>query len=363
MSLAPVAGAQNAVVLYGNVDAGVAVLRNDAPGGGTLKALASGMNSASRWGMRGSEDLGGGLSAIFQIEAGIDLDVGAAKPFAGNPGTATPTLPNGTTGTGFNRRSYVGLESKSWGGLRLGRDYTAIYYSLVDADVMRLGMFGNLQQIIAPGGGSERFARASNAIFYNSPRVAGVVGRAFYSLGSEGSGGPGALPKDANRFFGVEADYASGSLFVTASYQQLAFPVVAGAAFTGATADRKDALVAAKYSFGNYAVGTGYWKMGSPQSVTDTWLGASAAFGLNTFFVQVQRLRQDNPAGEARRGTVLALAYTYTLSRRTALYASYGQTNNNATGAFGVTSSDFALAAGGAGADPSALGFGIRHNF
>lgn len=354
--------AQSSVTLYGTLDGGFALLRSGAPGAGTLTAITSGINSGSRWGIRGSEDLGGGLKAIFQLEAGLELDTGAAKAFSGNPSTATPTAPNGVSATGFNRRAYVGLQS-DYGTLTLGRDYTPFYFAALATDIFRLGMFGNLQTIVGPAGGSERFARVSNAVFYTSPEFNNIKARAAYSFGSEGAAG--GLPDDANKFFGLSAEYAKSGLVLTASLQQLKSPVVGGtpAAFTGAIVNRLDGLIGAKYSFGDFAVAGGYWKMGSPQNATDAWLGVSMDIGRGSVMAQVQRLRQDNPAGAERKGTAFGLGYVHNLSKRTALYASYGRVSNNATGEFAVASSDVSVAAGVRGANPSALGLGIRHNF
>ena len=356
--------AQTSVSLYGTVDGGVALLRSGAPGVNTLVAVTSGINSGSRWGMRGSEELGGGLKAIFQLEAGFESDTGAAKAFSGNPSTATPTAPNGVSAIGFNRRAYAGLQS-DYGTLTLGRDYTPLYFAALATDIFRLGMFGNLQTLVGPAGGSERFARVSNAVFYASPEFNGVKARAVYSLGSESAGSAGGLPKDANRFVGLSAEYARSGLVLTASFQELKYPVVGGApvAFTGGTANRRDGLLGAKYSFGDFEVASGYWKMGSPQNATDAWLGASMSIGSGLVIAQVQRLRQDNPKGAERKGTAYGLGYIHNLSKRTALYASYGRVSNGATGSFAVTSSDVSVAAGVPGANPSALGFGIRHSF
>lgn len=359
-ALTPLVAAQG-VTLYGTVDGGIALL-NGGAGTSTIKAVTSGVSSASRWGVRGSEDLGGGMKAIFQLEAGLDLDTGAAKSYSGNPGTATPTAPNGLAGTGFNRRSYVGLEG-AYGRLALGRDYTPGYFAAMGSDIFRLSMFGNLQQIVQPAGGSERFARVSNALFYTSPRLGGFVGRAAYSLGSESAGGANALPKGANTFIGIGSEYAVGGLTLNASYQELKFPVVASSAFTGQNAKRKDVLVGGKYSFGDFAVTAGYWRIGFPQNASDAWLGASMKVGAGTVLAQVQRLRQDNLTGAERQGIVFGLAYSYLLSKRTSLYASYGRVSNNSTGVFAITSSDVSAAAAASGADPSALAFGIRHSF
>jgi predicted porin len=351
------------VELFGTADAGVVNAHGTSPAG-SVNALASGILAPSRWGLRGSEDLGGGLRGIFTLEAGLDLDTGTAKAFAGNPATATPSAPNGTTSTGFNRRAFVGLVS-DFGTLALGRDYTPVYYSAYIGDVLGLGSFGNIQQILQPAGGTERFARASNGIFYTSPAFGGFQARAAYSFGSESPGGAGALPKHANEFIGIGVDYKSGALSVGTSFQQLRLPVVGGtpAAFTGELQRRNDALLGIKYAFGPVTLGGGYWTVNKPLRASDLWLGMSYQAGQGTVTAQVQRLRQDNPSGGQRSAAVLSLAYVYALSKRTTLYASYGRVNNNETGAFGLVSSDFSLAPSAAGANPSALGLGIRHNF
>jgi predicted porin len=236
------------VTLYGTADAGVTLSRSGAPGSGTVRGLSSGVATASRWGIRGREDLGDGLAAIFQLEAGLDLDTGSTKTFSGNPSTATPTAPNGTPTTGgFNRRSFVGLQGR-FGTLAFGRDYTPVYYAGLEGDIQRYGLLGNLQAAVPLTGGSERWARISNGVFYTSPQWKGLTGRAAYSFGSESGGGAGGLPKRANQFVGVGGQYTGHGLTLTASYQELDYPLVGGtpAAFTGSTARRKDAMLAGR---------------------------------------------------------------------------------------------------------------------
>ncbi len=83
--------------LYGLVDAGVEVVNHASATGGTVTRLTSGGMNTSRWGIRGSEDLGGGLKAVFQLESGIFIDNGTVD---------TPSsVPSGL----FRRQSYVGL--------------------------------------------------------------------------------------------------------------------------------------------------------------------------------------------------------------------------------------------------------------
>lgn len=365
--------AQSNVTFYGTVDAGVAYTDNGAaaPKASNALSVTSGVLVPSRWGFQGSEDLGGGLKAKFQLEAGFDSDTGALKTYAGNPSTATPSAPGGASIAGlFNRRSYVGLEG-NFGSVSVGRDYTPLYWSVLDTDVQKLGLYGNVQEVVLLSGtGSDRFGRASNAIFYVSPEMSGFQGRAMFSLGSESAGGAGAAPKDANQMWAVSGRYLTGGFLVSGAYQQLQLPTVAGvgtaAVFTGATGVRKDTTVGAKYIFGNFSVAGGYFQAKQPIAHSDTsdvWLGGTATLGTGTVLVELQRMRQDAAVGAAQKGTVFALSYVYPLSKQTSLYASSGMLKNSATAAFALVASDPAVAAAAPGSTVKALALGIRHNF
>ncbi|MDF6681443.1 porin, partial [Escherichia coli] len=110
---ATTAFAQSSVTLYGVADAGIEYLSNvpsASPGGSNQVRMTSGNMSTSRWGLRGVEDLGGGLKAIFELESGISFDTGAQ---------------NNSTRL-FDRSAFVGLGSK-YGQLTLGRQTTPMY--------------------------------------------------------------------------------------------------------------------------------------------------------------------------------------------------------------------------------------------
>src|SRR5437867_13122615 len=103
------ASAQSSVTVFGVVDVGVAHLSGD---GVSKTGVSTGGANISRWGFRGTEDLGGGLAASFWLEAGLDVDTGSGKGAGG--------------GLSFNRRSTVSL-SGSIGEVRLGRDDAATF--------------------------------------------------------------------------------------------------------------------------------------------------------------------------------------------------------------------------------------------
>src|ERR1700739_2517468 len=101
------AHAQSSVTLYGIVDEGFNINTN--AGGKHLYNLSSGVLQGSRWGLRGTEDLGGGLSAIFVLENGFDVNTGKL----------------GQGGLMFGRQAYVGLSSR-YGTVTLGRQYDSV---------------------------------------------------------------------------------------------------------------------------------------------------------------------------------------------------------------------------------------------
>ena len=366
----PLCHAQSAsnITLYGVVDAGVSYIDNGAATRSNSVALSSGVLTASLFGFRGVEDLGGGLKAKFQLEAGFDSDTGASKTYASNPSSATPSATGGAAVSGlFNRRSFVGLEG-GFGSVTLGRDYTPLFYAARDSDVTGLTLYGNLQQtVFLSGTGVERFARASNAVFYESPDLAGFKGRAMFSAGSESAGGAGAPPSDANRMWGVNGTYAKDGLVLAGAYQELKLPLVAGtpAAFTGSSGTRKDHWIGAKYTFGAYSLSAGYFlaKQVTNRDNTDVWLGGSAKLGAGTVYANLQHMKQEAAVGAAATANVFGLGYVHPLSRRTSLYASYGQVNNSANAAFLLIGNDPVTAPGALGAGIKAVTLGIRHFF
>ncbi len=108
------AHAQSSVTLYGIVDAGIAYVHNaqNANGGNasSLVKFSSGNLSGSRWGLRGTEDLGGGLAALFQLENGFNIGTGAL----------------GQGQREFGRKAVVGLSSSTYGTVTLGRQYDPV---------------------------------------------------------------------------------------------------------------------------------------------------------------------------------------------------------------------------------------------
>jgi predicted porin len=194
--LAGIAHAQSSVTLYGIADAGLTYTSNAA--GKSQIALTSGNGAGDRWGLRGDEDLGGGLSAIFQIESGF-------------------SIVNGTTsqgGTMFGRQAYVGLGSRGAGTLTLGRqtalsnDFVAHFSSGSTWAAAGTGYgahVGDLDNLVA-------LNRTNNSVKFTSAAYRGLTFAGVYSFG----GVAGAMSQ--NQIWEGGANYANGPLKFAATY-------------------------------------------------------------------------------------------------------------------------------------------------
>jgi predicted porin len=335
-----------AVTIYGIVDGGVEYARTSA--GATtparsLKSVVTGSQSASRLGLRITEDLGDGLRASAVLEHGFDVDTGSV------------------TGTAFwGRDAYVGLGGK-WGELRLGRTYTPGFWVLVSGDVNRLGFYGNAGGFARLGPSGQ--TRAANGVNYISPSLGGFVLRATYAFGESAS-----APTDAGRFMAVAGEYTKGPLYAGVFHhvRRDVFP-----AESTTSASTRFSGVSARYDFGSFGLGAGLARFdpAGPDSATSGvtgswWLGASVRVGVGDVRLTAGRLRTDLPTGEDPSGTMFGATYNHPLSRRTFLYATLGSMDNNDAGRFVLEASSRAVALPiSAGADTRGIAAGIRHTF
>ncbi len=169
------AHAQSSVVLYGSLDAGVGYVSNVA--GSTKVLMIQGNTQPDRWGLRGREDLGGGLAAIFQLENGFYTNTGA---FA-------------TANTLWNRAAYVGLASNRYGTITLGRQTPLQFDWLDPLSTAYLAMSwyafhpGNIDGLAATGN-----VPYNNAIKLKSPSWGGFTAAATLALGNTTNFGTGA---------------------------------------------------------------------------------------------------------------------------------------------------------------------------
>ncbi|PXW14575.1 porin [Paraburkholderia caballeronis] len=185
-AFAGVAHAQSSVTLYGVADAGL-LYTNNVKGDHVYQLSTA---NSSRWGLRGSEDLGGGLSAIFTLENGYTIGTGGMSQ----------------GGLLFGRKAFVGLSSKTYGTLTAGRQYSAsndansIFGSGADWAASGLG-YGTRAADVDNVDTSNRI---QNSLKYTSPTWRGLTVGLLYSFGGQA----GQFSK--NSVWDVAASYANG---------------------------------------------------------------------------------------------------------------------------------------------------------
>jgi predicted porin len=240
--------AQSSVTLYGIIDEGLAF--NSNAGGGRQYSMSSGVIQGNRWGLRGREELGAGLAAVFQLENGFDPSTGKL----------------GQGGLGFGRTALVGLSSP-YGLVTVGRQYDSVvdylgplevgdqwggYYAAHPADIDN---FNNT-------------FRVNNAIKYTSPTISGVTFGGVYSLG----GVAGDVTR--NQLWSLGVGYVNGPVTLGAAYLNSRNPNVGF--FGNSTSGTPSAANAAQPS----PVSSGFASARTYQSVG---AGGAYTFGAATF--------------------------------------------------------------------------------
>ncbi len=211
---AGVAQAETSVTLYGILDTGYGYqnFKNNHEGAdyrARSSGLRSGFVNGNRWGLKGAEDLGGGLSAIFTLENGFNIGTGSLDG-----------------GNMFNRQAFVGLSSDQWGALTLGRQYSAGVDTSMGEEMNGLGNFDK----VAGGMGWGSGTRVNNSFKYTTPSFSGFKGVLMYGTGSTANSNStwvirdGNLPntdvKDRGARLSVGASYSNGPLGIGAAYDR-----------------------------------------------------------------------------------------------------------------------------------------------
>lgn len=328
------------VTVYGGLDTGIANFDSGAAGVSSFTRSVNNVYYTSRLGFRGTEDLGGGLKAMFQLERTLGPSEGLdAKPAAGSA----------ATGGVFDRESIVGI-SGSFGEIVFGLT------DLSDAQGLEsiVGQAGNMSDALSIDGSSEQEGSdTKNAIRYTLPELMkGLTVKVGYASGNDFD----ATSDGRATEMSLSAVYRSGPLTVG-----VGFATVDGAT---AVAEEDFMTFGASYDFGVASVGLYY---GSGDAETDsnsektkqTILSAKIPLqdGLSVQGAY-HSLRHEATTNQKANGTTLALVKDF--SKRTSAYGFYQRIKNGAAAAaFGGA----IVVAPTAGNDPSAFGFGIVHKF
>ena len=348
--------AQSNVTLYGIIDVNFQYNDPDASGASSTRGINSGHQSGSRWGVRGSEALSPNLNAVFTLEGGYTADDGMM----------------GQGGRLFGRQAWAGLAG-GWGTVVAGRVAT------FSSGTGSFDMFGNTDPFLTGFGDSSLGStfssagalRLDNSVLYQSPTFGGFKFGAGYSF--NGNGQEAAGSGNNNRIWFLGANFARGPFFAAVTYDviDLNDSAAAGSATTPArpanASDQKHLQVGATFDLKFLKLHAGYAKEDNHYLTTglapdpvagedaDAWMAGVTVPLLGGSLLGSYQKRSGDPVGvclgtflptggcsvalttRERDVDVWAIGFTYPLSRRTNLYATFsdrdgeGFANNDIT--------------------------------
>ncbi|QET02355.1 MULTISPECIES: porin [Cupriavidus] len=316
--------AQSGVTLYGQADMFIGGIKNPGTGERAFVANSGGMQT-SYWGIKGSEDLGAGTRAIFDLNAFYRTDNGRVGRFDGD--------------SMFSRNAFVGLENNNFGSLKLGRNTTPYFVStiifnpLVDSYVFSPMVFhtyltsGNAQ-VFDPGIIGD--SGWNNSILYSTPTWGGLTANFIYGLG-ENAG------NYSQNKWGGNVTYFNGNFGATLAFQQVKFdnapfdvtnstnPLLTGvskqtAVQGGVSYDFRIVKLFAQAQYIKTSISAA--NPNGDIKHTNGQVGASVPVGAGAVLATYAYGKTENAVADFKRNT-FALAYDYNLSKRTDLYAAY----------------------------------------
>ncbi|GLU33620.1 porin [Trinickia caryophylli] len=359
--------AQSSVTLYGIVDTGIEYVSHaNAAGDRVIRMPAVTGEFPSRWGLRGTEDLGGGYSAVFTLESGFNMRDGSS----------------GQGGRLFGRQAFVGLKSTTYGTLAFGRQYAMTYLAIQGADIIGPDIYGmgSLDAYIPN-------ARTDNAVTYLGSYKGFTLGLG-YSFGRDSAGTgnspgqgtcAGSVPGHATecRDWSVMLKYDSQYFGVAASYEEERGGTNAAANFfdgvtptvlTSAADKDARAHLSAYAQYAGAKIGAGWvgrrvvtQSPAVPDVRSNLFFVGASYLVLPTLVVDGEVYRIVNSEHDTR-ATMGTLRTTYLLSKRSSVYAQVAYLANSAK-------ARYAVSGGGSGTTPGAgmgqtgVMVGIKHMF
>lgn len=353
------------VTIYGVLDASYNRVDNDQSAAGVDGTSTNQIvSNNSRLGFKGTEDMGNGLSAVWQIENTINVD-GGATSFA-------------------SRNTFLGLSGKTWGTVILGKHDTPYKLATRSLDLFQDGVADNRNLM---GGASSVGAvatfdgRQNDVVAYISPDFAGFHAAIAYVAGAENATTSGVDKGDAWSAMGM---YKNGPWMGSLAYERHNFGS-AGTGSLGAVANKEEHAwkLGVGYSVAAFDLGLVYEK--TSDDVRGTALcgvagatGTGDCYGHNAWHltgaykfgnnaVKLAYTRADDlEAADNTGANQWSVGIDHNFSKRTKIYALYTRLNNDDNVAYtigSVTSNRVNLPGTGLGADPSAFSLGVRHSF
>ncbi|TAM52465.1 MAG: porin [Paraburkholderia sp.] len=314
-AFATMAHAQSSVTLYGLIDAGITYTNNQ--GGHSNWQQSTGSVNGSRWGLRGSEDLGGGLKAIFTLENGFGINNGTLKQ----------------SGREFGRQAWVGLQSNQFGSVTLGRQYDDVVQYLGPLALTGTQYGGTYFAHPFDNDNLDYSFRINNSVHFQSANYGGFKLGALYGFSNT------AGQFSNNRAYSIGASYTWNGLNVAAAYMQLnndTNALAQTAASPGAVTGDATFVAGRQRTWGaglNYTFGPATAGFVFTQTRLDNALGVNAgsAGTSGTLALPGGGARFNNYELNARYALTpaisLAGAYTYTDSTIGSVHPSWNQFN------------------------------------
>lgn len=305
-------------------------------------------SNSSRFGVKGSHDMGGGMTGMFQIESGVNL-VGSSVP-DGNGGNAT--------GQVFSRARdmFIGLGG-NFGTVKAGRMGGAnqwVYDSNLFAD--QLGDAGNFNSGTGVGG------RLDGILMYETPDMSGFkAGLTYIPAASLDTGAT-----TGNSSYGTKLDYANSGFGAHLAHFKVSTTTAA------VETENKNTSVAGSYDFGNGMVTAQYVNTkvdtAGAASTTRKVYNVGGKFNVSSNgAIKAQYSNADDVTGTPNSGAnMIAIGYDHKLSDAMELYVVYAKTDNDIAAAFTADNYGHGGKAGGlavAGEDPRGFGVGLSYNF
>jgi predicted porin len=344
--------AQSNVTIYGVVDASVDVTNAGDSATQTGVHTTKISSNTSRIGFKGSEDLGDGLKAVFQLETAFNAD--------------------GTSATNLNsRNTFVGLAGDNWGRVILGR-YDTPYKTSTRAWDLFADHLGDNRNLMGGANGAAAIPfdnRASNTVRYDSPNWGGFNLAVAYVDNAETvvTSAPKGSAWSASGSYTINSDWSliaayekHNNLTSFTTLDEKAWKV--GGSFKTGPFQASAIYEKTDDDFGAASLGHKAWTVSGGYSVTASDL-------IKLAYTKAGKLDGSVFASDTS-AKQWAVGYDHTLSKRTKLYAEYVKLKNESGIGYGLTgatgtggNTTGATAALGVDADPSAFSFGVRHAF
>ncbi len=318
--------------------------------------------NAASLGFKGSEDLGGGLKAIWQVETNVSLD----GDNNGAGGAAAGAL-NGT------RNTYLGLAG-GFGTVLVGVHDTPYKLSTGRLDNF-VGTLGDYNSIMGAMDNSNNASalfdlRPSNVIAYVSPNFSGFQARVGYVMSGEKNFTTANINEgDA---WSLDLSYAQGPLFVTGAYEKHNLYGGASASSggtivlnnnTGAKTEREAWKIGAGYKFGDLSLGAMYENIEVANADRGAWM-LNAGYAMGPITLKAMYMNADDRDGTNNTGAKQwNLGVDYALSKRTTVQFVYANLDNDANAQYQLGQGSNTVTSGAAGQDQNGFAIGVRHSF